>query len=471
VRGCPNFGDYAADYLGKELREKLGIKMNDAKHAREALKGIAHEKWLAFWADVAPEDPTRLWAPMGNCHRGEDGTWSIDDASLLGLMVAAWNRAMGPRIAMPPELIERIGALKLDTDTSEVVAMLMAPESSAALNRDADWVLAEDHEVKAKHEKAAFGLETLEVVATLIPYLYGSLPVGHELRAKAAKLLELTRARLAHPKLLLSLGSQYLSGKEAKAFRQLFESIPGQEIPHATDPDDDEVPGRRKEQGCIVAEWSTDEMSVAICPSKVKDFDDPLLVKLAKMFESSALGSLKFIMQSCPSFVERIAESPVTDGAWEANPLVSVPRLVAKVRKQQKLGEDASVLYLQMLTLLEPAKKRIEQYNGWDTARYASASQELVDRKLVITGKRPKAGREIFLPTGWEQIGYAKWNLPSIETWKASLYGMVREGTPAVLMAPPLLSRVVLTQPYHLLFESAYERVSSGEPPSYEKTR
>ena len=44
------------------------------------------------------------------------------------------------------------------------------------------------------------------------------------------------------------------------------------------------------------------------------------------------------------ALADRVRETPVPDGEWEANPLHAAPALVAEVRDALGLSEDAAVL-------------------------------------------------------------------------------------------------------------------------------
>src|SRR5690606_23909557 len=110
----------------------------------------------------------------------------------------------------------------------------------------------------------------------------------------------------------------------------------------------------------------------------------------------------------------------IPDGAWDQDPRVSVPELVATVSKQLKVSEDAATLYLQTLALPDPTTSNIQMWNGWTAARLKKAADELVKQEHLVSAKRSRAGRTFFLPGGWEPLKQP--NLP-IETWKLPLMG------------------------------------------------
>ncbi len=105
----------------------------------------------------------------------------------------------------------------------------------------------------------------------------------------------------------------------------------------------------------------------------------------------------------------------VPEGQWPENPNHTAPAVVKAIRTKYKLGEDAAVLYAQVLALPEPTAANLRNWNGWTAAELKTASAELVGRKLVLEAVRERAGRSIFLPGEWTVLK-APW-LP-IESWK-----------------------------------------------------
>ena len=90
---------------------------------------------------------------------------------------------------------------------------------------------------------------------------------------------------------------------------------------------------------------------------------------------------------------------------------MSAPKAVKKLAKAQSLGGDAARLYLQLLVLPAPTDAMIGQINGWDKRALAAAKKELIAKELVVEGKRERAGRDVFLPGGWEPLSIG-WKLP-----------------------------------------------------------
>jgi hypothetical protein len=110
------------------------------------------------------------------------------------------------------------------------------------------------------------------------------------------------------------------------------------------------------------------------------------------------------------------------------------------------------VLYLQLLALPDPTDANVARWTGWKAARLKAARAALAETDLVLTAKRSRAGRALFLPGHWlDSKGPA---LP-VEAWKK-----------------PLLSTCFdLLLPQGTVegaFREAWQRVEDGDAPGYE---
>ena len=154
----------------------------------------------------------------------------------------------------------------------------------------------------------------------------------------------------------------------------------------------------------------------------------------------------------------------VPEGQWPQNPNHTAAAVVKAIRTKYKLGEDAAVLYAQVLALPDPTTANVRNWNGWTAAQLKTASAELVGRKLVLEAVRERAGRSIFLPGEWTVLK-APW-LP-IESWKlAQLVEL--ELNPAELC--PAGGPMVL-RPFEDVFAEAWQRVLRGDGPRYEEVK
>ncbi len=120
------------------------------------------------------------------------------------------------------------------------------------------------------------------------------------------------------------------------------------------------------------------------------------------------------------------------------------------------LGEDAAVLYLQLLALPDPTDRNVARWTGWKPARLKKARTELAATALVLEAKRARAGRSLFLPGGWQEAKSP--GLP-VETWKSGLYELTAQ--------QPILPHLPVPE----LFARAWQRVGEGDLPGYEELR
>ena len=148
----------------------------------------------------------------------------------------------------------------------------------------------------------------------------------------------------------------------------------------------------------------------------------------------------------------------VDPAAYFQDPTVSVPHLVAGAGQRLGLDEDAAALYLQLLALPDPTDANIVRWTGWKPARLRAARAALACTDLVVTAKRARAGRTLFLPGGW--LTLVNPHLP-LESWKAPMFGFTT--APPEVIVP--LGTVVD------LFVRAWQRVLDGDPPAYEELR
>jgi hypothetical protein len=144
--------------------------------------------------------------------------------------------------------------------------------------------------------------------------------------------------------------------------------------------------------------------------------------------------------------------------------LTSAASVVQAIQKKHKLGEDAALLYAQILALPDPTTANLCTWNGWQAARVKKASAELVGRNLVLEAARARAGRSIFLPGEWLELK-APW-LP-VERWKlAHLIERVVDRATVSPVGGPMVLR-----PFEDLFSAAWQRVLDGDVPRYEEVK
>ncbi|PWS42756.1 hypothetical protein DKT74_20370, partial [Streptomyces sp. ZEA17I] len=137
---------------------------------------------------------------------------------------------------------------------------------------------------------------------------------------------------------------------------------------------------------------------------------------------------------------------------YEADPRHSCPELVERVAEELGVGTDAAALHLQLATLAAPTDRNVRRWNGWSAEQHRQAAAELLATDAVVEAKRARAGRTLFLPGDWTEIG-----APHLPLEKAKL------ATHAVwplygdrVVAP--FVRILPTAPLHEMFTEAWER-------------
>lgn len=143
------------------------------------------------------------------------------------------------------------------------------------------------------------------------------------------------------------------------------------------------------------------------------------------------------------------------------DPLASAADVVADAETTLRISTDAARYFLQLLALANPTDKNIQKWNGWSTHQLKQARDELLAKNLVITAERDNTGRSVFLPGGW--LPHSDTG-PGIETWKTPHYPLWKApvSRPIIPSCPPLV-------PYPELFQTVWQRYSSGDTPVYEE--
>lgn len=151
-------------------------------------------------------------------------------------------------------------------------------------------------------------------------------------------------------------------------------------------------------------------------------------------------------------------------GGDPADPRNSVPELVRDVAAALGVGDDTACYYLQLLAMVDPSDVNVRTWNGWRKKDIDRASAELLSAGLVVEAKRTGAGRSRFLPGGWlPGRGGINSSRPT-EVWTAPMHLMWQDtkSRPVIPGAPP-------HRPVHELFQLAWQRISDGDIPGYDK--
>lgn len=428
LAGMPAVDDWGAAYLNAEQRRLLGLSAAEAKAAKQRLKPLSDEYRRALLAAAVPEDPADLWTT------GPD----------VPAVAAVWTAAHGLRRPVPDDvLVDAARQLPLG-NAAEYVTGVVNPDTTTWLTDDAD-LRFDGAELTGRHE-GAFATGTLQALPDVLLWLAQRLPVGSPLRARLPEALELARQRAAHPGFAVDLGSW----NEAEPVRRLL----GVDVPPEGVVVDHRpwlhLVGRHHDEYC----------GIVVRPGLVGREDRPLLDALAEITGDSWLPAALDALADDRVAAACAATAPEgTDpAAAPQDPTVTVPHLVAEVAAKFGLDEDAAVLYLQLLALPDPTDANTARWTGWKPARLRAARDALAATDLVLTAKRARAGRSLFLPGGW--FALSRPHLP-LETWKASMFGITETVDGVVVPREPVAD----------LFARAWQRVLDGDTPAYEQLR
>ena len=452
LAGMPNMRTYAADFLGKELREKLGLKTSDAKMARESLQGLPRAKLLDVYALAAPADARDLVRP-----------WA--ESGLALRLGRAFGEVFGARVALREEIVT---ACERELDPPLASTTLLAAVASSgepSFFRRPEPTFDAAFKWQQKPPSDVLSPAALTSLVGLVSWLYLALPSGDPYRDAVPRLATAIDQLLDDPKLVLPL--RFLQGSDAAAVRPLVDLVHGEPMPATMNND----PALHAVDSGAIAVGTFREGTTAgflFRPAKVRP-EDPIGRAIASsnlpswgIGTGTAWNAVALLRsRGLRAIVARIASGGLPAGAYEANPSVSMPALVGTVAKAKKLSEEAACHYLQLLGLLEPTAKAVQTWNGWKPAQYKKTCEELLAKKLVVAGKRERAGREVFLPGAWEK-GREK-NLPT-EGWKKALYDERVEGGALVV-----LPRTLPLRPLPEIWTDAWKRIEAGDIPKLEE--
>ena len=450
---------YGQEKLTKELREFYGWKVKDIQVALLELQSVSIPEDLY---SNCLKDPGYLLTKAG--HNFD----SMIDA------LAESRRALPP---FPPEISKeldrafpRYGGLPL----KEFNELIMAPKEAELLkSRKVEFKLPVRQKSYSTLEveitpKPSFDLmRAYDKVAKGIAIINYGLPSGHPVRRQLPQVIDTIREFLDLPDTFLPIGQFYITFDAQKTNIESVIANLAATI------------GKFEKDSSSIYRCVTDTIVLATIPpivfgyfypSKLKTLKD--LQALEGIIQQVHQAELHFGGMMTPRFVismrsegmaglvECNRKPPVGEGLWEQYPLHSVPTLVAEVTKVLKVDEMAAALYLQILALPDPTLANLKMWNGWSTKQIQSSSATLLEKELLVEAKRERAGREQFLPGGWEPLKAP--NLP-IETWKLSMFGY--ENTE--LLRGGMAEFIVFEGPIATLFETAWNRWKAGDVPAY----
>lgn len=436
--GAPDRDAYSKDFLGKQRRELVGLKMGDADAARTLFRDLPDDKLYGVIAAAVPDDPAELATP-----------------AFADRLSDAWRAKHGKRVKIPQDLVT-LAKKELETD-DEFGAVL-----TAFAGDDDQWFLKADHrpyaDLNSWDQRGLFAAKAREL-ATFIGWLFLQRPVGDPIRASIPRIVATLRGILDDPRTMWTFDSLYVEDADPKGKarrRQLLDFVNGKPFDASNA---EQTALETRDDGTLLVALYESTATAAFRTAKLTGRGTERAKQLANLFVDpddeysdppilDVDTALLLRSDGFAALADRVAETDVPVGQYEANPLHSARKLVARVVREHGISEDAAVLYLQTLALAEPTQAKVTLWNGWKPKQYAAAGAELVKKKLVTEGKRERAGRSLFVKGGYAK-GRGK-NLP-MEEWKQPFYA--------------LLSRHVITEPPHLLFARAYKRIADGDKP------
>ncbi|MFE5772555.1 hypothetical protein ACFQ7O_29820 [Streptomyces sp. NPDC056485] len=403
----------------------------------------------AVLAAGLPEDPAELWRP------GEIG-------AAVERMAEVWRERLG---ALPALDDDAADALEAELGLPEVWARRLAGGYGAAPDATVDaagWELAASAygsgvEVRtvppAGRElprRTAVGLPLWQVASALV-WAWTDRPVGDPAVAGAMDLYERLRAELDRPELLVALAG----GRVEDTPERIAERFGPGRLPVAMD---------RRREAEPVAVTAYDAGPLVVCVPGGASFLRPAAVADPEAWRrvrevAGLAGALDRVAPllaggGLERMMRRARSGAVPAGAYEADPRQSCPELLAGVAERLGAGADAAALYLQLAALAAPTDRNVRRWNGWSPKRLAAARTELLGTGRVVEAKRARAGRTLFLPGEWTELGSP--HLP-VEAAKLAAHA-VRTLRRNQILSP--FGRVLPTAPLHEMFAAAWERES-----------
>ncbi|PPK71161.1 hypothetical protein V5P93_003025 [Actinokineospora auranticolor] len=421
LAGTPGLSRWGASFISTADRAVLGLSQTGAKAAKERMRQLNDPLRRALTAAAAPVDPEALWTT------GPDTT----------AVAAVWTERFGAVTPVEDSVLLDAAKLVPVRGSAAYVTAVLSPTACEWLTTDAEYRL-EDRRLVAKH-KGGFDESDLYAVAVVLLWLAQRLPAGSPHRAALGEALALARQRVAHPDFAIDVGG-WLDPEEVQALGL----EPRTEV------------GNAKYRDWLGTYFDGHHQRFYLWPARIGPHDGDLLSAVMEVTHSHTIEETLALLASdgltAACAVEPLAEADI----YHQDPTRSVPHLVEEVAARHGLDPDAAALYLQLLALPDPTDANVARWTGWKPARLRKARAALAESDLVISAKRARAGRSLFLPGGW--LALSAPHLP-LETWKTTMFGF--EAHPMIM--------VVAREPVAELFTRAWRRVLDGDAPAYEK--
>ncbi|MBW4718320.1 hypothetical protein KZQ38_14145 [Saccharothrix sp. SC076] len=421
LAGMAGVDRWDATYLTTDERRLLGLSAAGAKAGKERLRPLTDEYRRSLLAAAVPADPADLWTT------GPD----------VAAVAEVWVAEHGRRRPVPDDvLVDAAKLLPLSGPGDRVTGVLNAG-GTRWLAEGSDTRIVQGAMVHGN--QGGFRESVLRAVPDTLLWLANRLPAGSPLRPGLAEALALARLRVAEPGFAVDLGN-WVDRTDLAAL-----------VPFELPAEDAAI-----DRGWLHVIGSTSHYCrLVVRPGLVGPADRALFDALLELTGASEVRRALELLAD--EGVAAACAVPPT-GDPEAYHQVPDQALVAEVAERCGLVEDAAVLYLQLLALPDPTDANVARWTGWKPARLRKARAALAETDLVLTAKRARAGRSLFLPGGW--LALSAPHVP-LESWKAPMFGFTDH--PAGVIAP--------REPVAALFARAWQRVLDGDAPAYEELR
>ncbi len=455
---CPSLVSYPGSQNQsrlKEVRAALDLKAKEAEVARDTLwrRGDARHQLGRVFDGLLTHGIDRWWEPLGD---GPD-----DSASPVALLAQAVVDRFGKAVSIPEDALSSAPDTRHAAGGREgMLTMLAEPENHQKLGQPANPPTSDDLRIVGGDNPGDMSAAWLEWVIIYLHWALYQRPVGDPLYANVAEVVRTLKQRLDEPeRLLTTRGATIHLGSTDEAVANLqrlgpeFTPFHGQ-----THPRHDGVSTAIDGSSFVAIHEGARYLSARLFLRPAR-FDE-LPTEIEAVFDRSAsLTALRMIRAGrLDAFAARAADTPVSEGEFEANPAASVPDLVATVGDVHGIDAEPATYYLQLLALLEPTDANVKRWNGWTAARIKKAGAALVEAGLVVEAKRARAGRKFFLPGKW--ITAKAPHLP-LEAWKLESANLELTDDEKVVSPLPLW---IEPQPPHIAFAEAWDRSQLNPP-------
>ena len=425
LAGMPGVDRWDANFLATADRHLLGLSAAAAKAAKERFRGLGNGFRLRLLAAAVPADPADLWTS------GPD----------VAAVAEAWTAEHGHRSPVPDDVLVDAAKLLNLRNAGVYVAGVVNPDRTPWLTVDSEMTFTGSGLVARRPD--GFDRTALWAVPEVLVWLAHRLPAGSPLRARLPEALDLARQRVAHHGFAVDLGRWVALDKLCALLD--------------VDPPEDE--SAYTFHGWLeLARVGDGYCRLVARPGLVGPAERDLMVAVVEL--SGGRDVLRMLDRLADDRLTALCAVPggVDPAAYHQDPTVSVPGLVAEVAARFDLTEDAAALYLQLLALPDPTDANVARWTGWKPARLRQARAALAGTDLVLTAKRARAGRTLFLPGGW--LALSAPHVP-LESWKAPMFEYVDGQTGVIVPLEPVAD----------LFARAWQRVLDGDAPAYEELK